>query len=397
MSKRILCLLLLLSVSVACFACGGNEISETQSDMPYSEAESTGEPEEPSAISEIELSEASDIPVSEEPKEDSTESPTPSEEPVSSEEPISEPSKEPSEISETSSPASDEKPHTVNGFLVYQGRAMEQFGGSSKSGILTAEVMNAFKEKVGDSVNVYAMPVPLACTFYSPAGYERNYANMKDCFYGLRDALVGVGFVDTIAALEPHADELIYARTDHHWFARGAYYAAQALCNVAGADFDTLDTFAEYSFDGFLGSCYSSYKVTELKKYPETFYWYEPGRDYTAHYFDQKFKTEKSSGSMFTSANSYMKFIKGDGYAVRVDSSVQTGRKLLVIKDSFGNALTPFLIAGFEQVYVVDFRAYEGNVLTLINENGITDVAFALSAFSIASSKRDNITRLTKN
>jgi len=65
-----------------------------------------------------------------------------------------------------------------------------------------------------------------------------------------------------------------------------------------------------------------------------------------------------------------------------------------VIKDSYGNALIPFLIEGFEEVYVVDYRDFECNVLEFIEENEITDVTFAMSGFAIASSKRDNIIRL---
>ena len=407
--KRLFAILLLIA-TVTLYACGGVEPANESSEEASKEASSSeSSTEETGDISEIELSdettETSDEPVSEEseesvssePSESSEESKTESSETPSEPAESSEPteSSEPSEESSTDDPWGNEKPHDVNGFLVYHGRAMERFGGSSKSGVLCAEVFNKFKEKVGDGVKVYAMPIPTASAFYAPPGYESSMTNTEDCFYGLRDALVNVEFVDVLAAIRPHTDEDVYARTDHHWFARGAYYASQALLNKAGVPFDTLDTFAEYSFDGFLGSCYRSYNVSELKKYPETFYWYEPDREYTAHYFDQAMKKESRSGSIFSSANSYMKFISGDGYVVVIDTDVHNGRKLLVIKDSFGNALAPFLISGFEQVIMIDLRACEKNVLTMINEYGITDVALAISAFSVASSKRDNITRLT--
>ena len=218
---------------------------------------------------------------------------------------------------------------------------------------------------------------------------------MKNCYEGLRDALVDVQYVDLISVLEQHTDEDIYARTDHHWMALGAYYAAQELCKVAGADFATLDTFTQKSFDGFLGSAVKAFGVKELEKYPETFYWYEPAREYTAHYYTQKYKYS-FSGSLFSTSKSYLKFIYGDSYAVRVETGVNNGRKLLVIKDSYGNAMIPFLIEGFEEVYVVDYRDFECNVLEFIEENEITDVALTLAGFAIASSKRDNIIRLTE-
>lgn len=399
MSKKVLILFLLFSVTVSCYACGG---SEPGSESVFSDASSSEETTAPAPISEIELSEetsgesAVTSEASDEPETSEASGSSEASSGITSEgtsEPA-ESSEEPSESSEEQ--PKDEKPHMVNGFLVYNGRAMEPFGGTATSGRQTAEVMNTFAEKVGEGVNVYAMPIPLACAFYAPEGYEKYAANTEDCFYGLRDALSGVRFADVLSALRPHVGENLYARTDHHWFARGAYYAAQELCRVAGVPFAELDSMTENSFDGFLGSAYSAYKVTELKQYPETFTWYEPTQAYTAHYFDQKLRNESITGSMFSSSNSYTKFIRGDGYAVRVDTGVTNGRKLLVIKDSFGNALAPFLIAGFEQVFLVDLREFNYNVLTLIRENGITDVALALSAFSVASAKRDNLLRLIR-
>ncbi len=325
--------------------------------------------------------------VSSEPPAVISESPAVSSEPpvVSSEPPVvsSEPPAQPPST----------KPHIVNGFLVYDYRAMEQFGGTAKSGQLTAELLNQFKAKVGEDVNVYAMPIPIASAFYAPEGYERNVTNAQNCFYGLRDALDGVRFVDVLSALRPHTSEDIYARTDHHWFALGAFYAAEELCKTAGADFAPLTQFERCSFDGFLGSAYSSYGVSELAKCPETFVWFEPKQSCTVNYYTQKFKFS-SSGSLFSSAKSYTKFIRGDGNAVQIQTGVQNGRKLLVVKDSFGNALAPFLLAGFEEVYLVDIRDFACNILTFIREHQITDVSFSVSAFTVAGSKRNNITRL---
>ena len=300
----------------------------------------------------------------------------------------------PKETSETSSSGEiDWTPHMSNGFLVVGNRGMEKFGGTHVGGELTAELLNKFQASVGSGVQVYAMPVPTAVAFYAPEGYEKSSLCIQDCFYGMRDALEGVKFADLYGAILPHKDEEVYARTDHHWFARGAYYAAEELCRVAGTDFATLDQFTEYSREGFIGSVVSAYGVTELKKYPEIMYWYEPTQEYECDYYtmDDKFKF---SGSMFSSSGSYTKFIHGDAYCVKIKAGVNNGRKLLVIKDSFGNALAPFLIAGFEEVHMFDIRNFEKNALKYIETYGITDVAFALSAFTVAGTKRNNITRL---
>ncbi|MBQ3004291.1 MAG: hypothetical protein IJD82_11185 [Clostridia bacterium] len=353
------------------------EQSAEQSSDENSKEESLDESSEETSFAESSEEISDELP----PEESSEEEAPPAE---SSEEASSE---------ETSKDEPVERPHTVNGWIVYKGRGMEPFGGTAYGGGLTAEVYNNFKERVGENVNVYAMPIPLASAFYAPEGYESSISAAVNCFGGLRDGLVNITYVDLIEALSAHTGEDIYARTDHHWNALGAYYAAQALCLAADVPFATLDSFTQNSFEGFLGSVYSSWGISELKNYPETFVWYEPTQEYTAHYYSQNYNFS-FSGTLFSNSKSYVKFIYGDSYAVRVETGVQNGRKMLVIKDSFGNALAPFLISGFEEVYVVDFRDFNVNILEFIEENEITDVTLALSAFSVAGSKRNNITRL---
>ena len=58
-------------------------------------------------------------------------------------------------------------------------------------------------------------------------------------------------------------------------------------------------------------------------------------------------------------------------------TSTKNGRRLLIIKDSYGNALPGYLFYSFEEIHVIDFRYFPGNVVKYINSNGITDLLFA--------------------
>ena len=55
-------------------------------------------------------------------------------------------------------------------------------------------------------------------------------------------------------------------------------------------------------------------------------------------------------------------------------SGVNNGRKCLIIKESYGNALSTYIASAFDETYIVDERYYDGNIVDLINERGITDV-----------------------
>jgi len=290
-------------------------------------------------------------------------------------------------------PPSDPSAYISNGIIISGNRGMEAFGGSSAGGAKTAEKLNTFKNAVGENVNVYIMPCPTASAFYAPDKYPNSIKNHQNCFAGIRDNLVGVKFVDTLSALSPHTDEYIYLRTDFHWSGLGAYYAAQELANVAGTPFDDLSTFTEHSVNGLKGSLVRYASV--LGNDPDTLYWYVPAREHTVTYYSvSNFTNPKTGMTLFSSSNGYTKFIYGDSYTTHIQSNVGNGRKLLIFKDSYGNALAPYVLSSFEEVYIADYREFKLNALDFIEEHGITDVCFAMSAFAVNGSKRDYITKL---
>ena len=74
----------------------------------------------------------------------------------------------------------------------------------------------------------------------------------------------------------------------------------------------------------------------------------------------------------------------GDTRTVKVTSTGGTpGRKLLIVKDSFGNAMASNLFGSFEEVHVVDFRFFPHNLADYARRNGITDMVF-VNCVSIA-------------
>ena len=305
-----------------------------------------------------------------------------------------------SRISVEITPPSDTDVRLLSTGIIINGtRAMEQFGGGANSGKNCADKMNQFKAAVGDDVNVYILPAPLSSAFYAPAKYPNSIKNHQTCFNAIRDNLNGVKYVDALGALSSHIDENIYFRTDHHWQALGAYYAAQELARVAGTSFDSLDQYKVNSSDGVLGTYYTAFsnKDVVLKNNPDTMTWYVPNRTHEVTYYSQSGLTNAIKGrTLFSNANGYLKFIYGDSYTTHIKSDVNNGRKILIFKDSFGNALAPFVLSSFEEVYIADFRFFKENAKTFIEEHGITDVCFSMAAFSVTGHTK-YITQLLNN
>ena len=82
----------------------------------------------------------------------------------------------------------------------------------------------------------------------------------------------------------------------------------------------------------------------------------------------------------------YLVFMGSDTQVAHIKTDVNNGRKLAVIKDSYGNALIPCLTGSFEEIYVIDMRYFEANAVSYLQECGITDLLFAMNTFSATGS-----------
>ncbi len=264
--------------------------------------------------------------------------------------------------------------------LIINKRAMERYYGNEEKLKAYADRLNALDKKLGEGVQVYSLIAPTAIELYAPDEHHSGYSSQVMCIGIVRDALdPAIKSVDAYDALLYHRDQYIYYRTDHHWTGLGAYYAYQAFCESAGLEALALSDMEHYDIEGeYLGSLYRVSKNDVLKNNPDTTEGWRPKAEYTATAWDNSEMTvtyqvrlndERSKG-----ANSYLNFSGGDRALLKIVTDHEIGRKVLVVKDSFGNAFVPYLANHFDEVYVVDPRYYVRSLDKLVKENGITDL-----------------------
>ena len=271
-------------------------------------------------------------------------------------------------------------------------RALMGFFGTEKGGEKYAAAVSAYGAALGGGVKVWCMPIPTSAEFYWPeaaAKYtKRQWPVFNSIFSHLSD---GVRPVDVYSVLAEHVDEPIYLRTDHHWSPLGAYYAAQEFARVAGVPFRDLSAYQADTVHRFVGSMYGYTQNAAVKRAPEDFVYYVPTEvEYTTTHIiyelDDEYhvvsESRPSQGKYFFSFKdgsgaAYNTFMGGDFKQVKVETDTRNGRRLLVIKDSFGNALPGYLFYSFEEIHVADFRYFTKNVADFVDENHITDVLFA--------------------
>lgn len=279
-------------------------------------------------------------------------------------------------------------------------RALMAYGGAPEGGKAYADMVNRYKDKFGAGVNVYCMVVPTAIEFYCPDAVKKKAksqsATIRNIYANLSDS---VHAVDVYTTLGRHAAEPVFLRTDHHWSPLGAYYAAETFARVAGVPFRGMAEYIPKSIPGFVGTMYGYSKDIAIKNSPEEFVYYEP-RDtaYTTTFItfslDEEFKIIGESrpykSEYFKHLKSrgmaYSTFMGGDAMIVKVQTGQPGGRRLAVIKDSFGNAVPGNLFGSFEEIHVLDFRYFPRNIVKYVRDNGITDFLFINNIFNAYSS-----------
>ena len=280
--------------------------------------------------------------------------------------------------------------------LVCGDYALEYFSSNSAGSSSYASILTDFAAKY-PSVRVVDLLVPKSCAFNAPAGYANTYDSQSSFIENTYAMMSGVTTVDAAGLMRRHSGEYLYYRTDHHWTGLGAYYASAAMCDALGITPRGISDYATVVNTGFIGTLYGYTAEPHpscLLANPDYTVGHYPKTTYTMTYYSGG--AAYSGSAVNGSAKSYASmFICGDQPLTVIQTENHNGRKLLIFKESYGNAFVPYMIDYFEEIVVVDIRKSCKGTGKLIAEYGITDALVinnVQSAVSLQSSLRGKLT-----
>ena len=289
----------------------------------------------------------------------------------------------------------DVKVETIAGYYITGDTAYEMYYQSKANSQRYSALINAAAQKLDGKAKVYTVIVPLAYAYNQKVLQKTDASDPKaaiDSMYGDITHKNAVK-VDAYGALAAHKDEYLYFRTDHHWTARGAYYAYTAYAESAGLTAHPLSYYEKLEFDGFLGTLYSHTKAPALQKNPDTVEAFVPNGSnnlyvHTADGQRQKFTggvVRKDTDTFYPAAASkYNCFITSDNplgtqqsyYCSIENPNIQDGSAVVLVKESFGNCFAPFLVDHYQYVYIIDYRYFGGDLTSFVTEKGAESVIF---------------------
>lgn len=180
----------------------------------------------------------------------------------------------------------------------------------------------------------------------------------------------------------------LYYKTDHHYTSFGAYTAYVSFCkannmqplpeddfhiatvtdsfygsqwtkaSLFGAQADTIE---RYDIDGL--SCQITIKDGEKSIANDSLY------------FDK----------YLTTKDKYSYFVDGVHPLYEIHTNVKNGKSILLFKDSYAHSVVPFLANHYENIYMIDLRYYNGNVMNYIKSIGVKDIVFYYNANTFAT------------
>ncbi|MBQ3548925.1 MAG: hypothetical protein IJA33_03490 [Oscillospiraceae bacterium] len=194
------------------------------------------------------------------------------------------------------------------------------------------------------------------------------------CFDAMTDQF-GSRFIDTRRVL---TDPSCYYRTDHHWTTEGALAAYGVWCEAT--DHEVRNWTLEQVSDSFRGTLYSQVML------PSSAYdslSIAPDVEVTSVNSDGEMSDSIYSMEALEEKDHYKIFMGGNYAKVIITTGADTGRDLLLIKDSFANSFVPFLTEDYDTITLLDLRHCREEVQAIAD--GCTDVLVLYELTNFAS------------
>lgn len=285
---------------------------------------------------------------------------------------------------------------TKSQLLVTDDRVMEIYHVDNEARSEYIDMVNFYAEKLPKEISLYSMIMPTQVDFmpfYSTVG--DNQRDSINYFYDkFNERVKNINVYDT---LKEHFDnnEYVYFRTDHHWTQLGAYYAYRKMSDDMGFAALDINEFEKNKIENFTGYLFGQAQAPYLSEHKDEIEYYKnalndiefkavtysyiPGEefDYTGKMFD----TSKGS--------SYTMFLGGDQPYIEINSAAENGKTLVMLKDSYSNALLPWLTCSYSKIIVIDARTFDQTITNLLNTTPVDD--FLITNYIMGTNFRDYI------
>ena len=199
-------------------------------------------------------------------------------------------------------------------------------------------------------------------------------------FSMLEEGLPWAEHIDLTGALSIDS----YYRTDTHWRQEALLPAAKLLTDALGVSLPefTRQTLERPFYGVYYGQAALPMKADELRYLTN-----ETLENCTVYCHDNGLGSQVYDMTKLQSKDLYDVFLSGGAAVLEIRNPAgQSGRELIVFRDSFGSSMVPLLLADYETVWVLDTRYVNPSLLSRFVEFGNQDVLLLYSPLVLNAS-----------
>ncbi len=272
-----------------------------------------------------------------------------------------------------------------NVFLGKKGYLIENFTEPSSENMEANEkAILSFAKEQGE-IKQYMLLAPTAISIlddYLPIFAKGN--DQRAAISSFQTALEesGIEMINVEEALTENKEKGVFYKTDHHWTTFGAYTAFEEAANIMNLQTETVSYEANivtYDFQGTL-SAKSGFRTDEKEKI-EVYLPKSGGVSYVVNYVEEQEKTTTLYNTeKLEVRDKYAMFLDGNHSQIKIQTTSESGERLLIFKDSYANCFIQFLLPYYREIVIVDPRYYYEDIRELIEQEQISQILYLYNA-----------------
>lgn len=286
--------------------------------------------------------------------------------------------------------------HEDDNYIFYEDRILSKFKYKIENLENGRNILEKLNEIIPKNTSLYLMPIPQRVIWEN--NHQEQTKLYRKFLIELYDIIPeGIVLLDPLQILLDHSEEYLFFRTDDSITSRGAYYISRLLCGHMGLSPISLDEYDEHQYRTFVGGrkiftrrSYVTNKdmVEMISNIPNdpSYHYILPGSKnmvIRAKEVGDKVVTENvvlvakpRLGKAAIIGNEYL-YAVADGEGKDEEKHDKTA---LLLSDSNGHMLVPFLTPYYHKVYVINIFYHDYNQVQFENifrEYNISDVIIA--------------------
>ena len=280
----------------------------------------------------------------------------------------------------------------VNGVYVGMERLLDVEASHRAPISVNADIFSRYAENYDGTVYFAAIPASSGVYGDTLPAYIDNRSDSQQIseFYDFLDS--DIRKIDAYNILKMLKDNYIYYRNDTKWTSYGAYCVYKTVVKKLGFQPISYDKYAiEHVTDEFRGNLYNR----TLSKKPEAdiidIYEYPEGAEVITCVCTRsdgsKFEGSLYDRSRLDSGDMYSIYLGESVPCMKIYTSANTDKKLLVIKDSYADCFIPFLVQHYSEIAVISPEDMKGCISDHININDYGQTLFLFGIENLGDRK----------